>query len=727
MKKVFNWMLMASIVVGLGTTVIACSDDDDDDNKDDGKTPEQKAQEVEDGRVAFWNVVSQLVNPNDYTEDYKDKTFEPTIGEPDPSNPLVRIVAVNNLTTAAKRFGSLVDAKVDENTTTYEYKNDAVGKLTYTRTNDGKSLATIDVDIKQVPKLQQIRFVNPEQSDENGLFGFSGTAYYRFGDVISRQNEDGKTEYWVCVRPCFSKEGKSTSHWITVSPLPKKNVWDYEASNGKTYYLPTGLGKSTEHMQNLAELLFAMMQPHEWYYNLTENKNTPDFFHDFSVKNIAYHNQWFFSSVYEGWDVRDSDGKTLFRRIFNVDDTELWRAMTTGGGLKLLHSGYSWYKTFSWNCGLYQANYTNGLNAASNMHNESLSTPEHNMQNIDFNVNDLYNEQTMPLRSTDFFGDDQPRWIVRVAKGKELASNGKEKEQEALAGCKDVYRYNKRYQKKDFDLKTGPLVTNDGKTESNVGKIVNSQGKLFSTLKECIDDKRGVPVAMVVYDTKEADIEGVARLHRFSNQNLLCISLMPSSDGLVWGDKGNCGVKRYDIDKGQFAEMVRGVEGWNNTNNVIDDIEKSNHTHTAFKDSRSYFPEIYGGFYEIEGQGNNGQPTSDKVTKWFLPCAGEWRLFLKGMHAWVCSYDGQSVQSRIEKIYRKAGLVPGTKINIVGIEYDVDDIIPRSNSYWTSTDANDNEAYAIEFNDETGVRFVKHDKASAYRVYPFFILAETSN
>ena len=82
-------------------------------------------------------MVGQLIDPDDYTADYEGKTFEPTIGEPDATNPLVRIVAVNDMATAAYRFAQLVDAQVDENTASYEYKNDAVGTLNYTKTNGG--------------------------------------------------------------------------------------------------------------------------------------------------------------------------------------------------------------------------------------------------------------------------------------------------------------------------------------------------------------------------------------------------------------------------------------------------------------------------------------------------------------------------------------------------------------------------------------------------------------
>ena len=48
-KKLFNWMLMAAVVLGLGMSVTSCKDDDDDDKK----TEEQKAQEAQEKADRF--------------------------------------------------------------------------------------------------------------------------------------------------------------------------------------------------------------------------------------------------------------------------------------------------------------------------------------------------------------------------------------------------------------------------------------------------------------------------------------------------------------------------------------------------------------------------------------------------------------------------------------------------------------------------------------------------
>ena len=114
--KALNWLLMAAVVLGLGMSVTSCSDDDDN------KSEEQKEQEAQQKVDTFWDVVGQLTSMDNYTADYQDKTFEPTIGEPSEGNPYVRIVATNDMEAAAMRFANLTGADVNENTVSYEWK-----------------------------------------------------------------------------------------------------------------------------------------------------------------------------------------------------------------------------------------------------------------------------------------------------------------------------------------------------------------------------------------------------------------------------------------------------------------------------------------------------------------------------------------------------------------------------------------------------------------------------
>jgi hypothetical protein len=85
---------------------------------------------------------------------------------------------------------------LDSTTATYTFSNPQLGTLTYQRSSDGLSLATVTVDIKALPKLRQIVYRRPDQTGENGLFNsnFEGRAYYRFGDVVRLKNKDERYE-----------------------------------------------------------------------------------------------------------------------------------------------------------------------------------------------------------------------------------------------------------------------------------------------------------------------------------------------------------------------------------------------------------------------------------------------------------------------------------------------------------------------------------------------------
>ena len=272
MKMNFKFWLMAAVVCSLALSVTSCREEEDEFGmtKKERKEAEAKAE----ANNKFWSVVGQLVSMSNYTEDYAGKTFEPIIGTPDNGDSQTRIVLTNGMEAAAHNFADLINAEegtIDENTATYTYKDKEVGTLTYTKVGDGTAWATVDVNIKQIPHLSKIIYRSPQQGDTNGSFG-GGTAYYRFGDVIYRTitSAAGKqeTEYWICVRPSFDPEGKGDSHWATISPLPKENVWEYKGSNGITYRVPTGLGTNKEQMQNFAELLFAIHHPEKWSTNV---------------------------------------------------------------------------------------------------------------------------------------------------------------------------------------------------------------------------------------------------------------------------------------------------------------------------------------------------------------------------------------------------------------------------------------------------------------------------
>ena len=473
MKTKLNIWLMGALVCGLSMTFVACSDDDDD-----SKSEEEKYEEAQNAANLFWDVVGQLTSTIDMDTNYEGKTFEPTIGTPLDGNSTVRVVATEDLASAAGRFANLVNVSdVDENTNDYTWKNDAVGTLTYHKSNDGQSLATVDVNIRQMPGLQQIVYRTQEQAGTNGTF--AGTAYYRFGDVVKRtyyDKKDGnkqKVEYWVCVRPAVGAAGKEESHWVTLSPLPKENIWEYTASNKITYAVPTGIGTNKEQMQNLAELIYAILYPDQWDDNLN-GSTKPKMWYDFIVdKRKPLNNKWFFNSVKYAWE--NGGGKkgekrdNMFQTLFGYNQMAFENYLQQCG-LNLLYSGYSWWTTTSWNLSLYEANYMNGKGKESNMHKVTYRTVKQDMRQVqDLNINSRYSNGRCDLFSDTFFGTHAPRFIVRHATGEDLCGtnvsvyttfyNGEN-------GIEDYYVYNKYY-----DIEAGPQT----KAEECNEEIYNSR------------------------------------------------------------------------------------------------------------------------------------------------------------------------------------------------------------------------------------------------------------
>ena len=472
-KKVFNIWLLAALLCGMSLGVTSCKDDDKD-----GLTPEEQerqALEQQEQEMTAFNVLDNLADLSNAPADYLTGTYEPTIGVADGGDAGTRIVNTNDMETAAMRFADLVDSSIDENTQSYTWTDDNVGTMTYTKTSGSQSWATVDVNIRQIPHLQKIIYRSPSQGGNNG--GFDGTAYYRFGDVVSKKNADGDYEYWICVRPCFGPEGKETSHWVTIDALPKKNVWTYTGSNKIDYALPTRIGDNHVHSQNFAEMLFAIFFPSEWANNITNNprisvlnKGVP-MFNDFDKNNIRYHRSFFWERVQKAWTDPNAlvnaygnpSGISLLKTIFGTDGTpEYFRTMLkSADGLNLLTNGYSWWTSSSNSPTLYRYRFVNGEGAESNMHKEPIKggilknyhsvSAEVIKANISLNCKKDYNSLNPGWSVKSFFGTDNKHYIIRHATGNELATDGKEKAKEPLIGVDEVYRYNKYYGITDLD------------------------------------------------------------------------------------------------------------------------------------------------------------------------------------------------------------------------------------------------------------------------------------
>ena len=517
-NKYFNAVLSAIFVMGLGMSVASCSDDDKNNSENPGGGDDNKTEAEYEQEVLGWSLITQLTDEGKAPNGWEDKTFEPTIGSAVEGDPYTRVVATNTMESAAARFAELADNPpgFSENTSAYDFSIEGIGKLSYQRgSENGQYLAQVTVDLKQVPHLKKILYQTPEQSGING--SFAGTAYYRFGDVVM----DGEGYYWICVRPAFGKEGKQDNHWLCLSrTLPEKNLEPYKTSTGNQNYLPTGLGSSTKHMQNSAEMFYAMLHPDDWHNNLSGSP-TPAMFDDFSTKNYQYHNIYFWQLVCKAWQDQD-----LFGRVLGVSKDQLDRGLSNG--LHFIYSGYSWWWKTSWWCTLYEATYKNGTGKKSNMHDATTTKPQKDMHNI---IVDAKTGEKVGTVNGEFFDNDNAvRWYARCKTGAQLSSNGNYNEKTAISGVQEVYVYNKLH---GIDLNEEPeIATKEGDVHPNqdpndpadkknastgivsklmkdvqrhdIGEVVAKNGRIYNSVEEAKKDGTEA-VAMIAALKWESD------------------------------------------------------------------------------------------------------------------------------------------------------------------------------------------------------------------------------
>ena len=441
-KNLITPLMMAAMAASLCWGTISCKSDDDNNGNNGNEPTEAQYEQQQLG----WDIITQLSDERTAPADWENKTFEPTIGVAKDDDPYTRIVMTNDVATAATRYGDLVGLEIDESTTGYQFSLDGLGSLNYQRGSENDQyLAQVSVDIKQMPHLKKILYQTEKQAGLNA--SLTGTAYYRFGDVV--QDEFGS--YWICVRPSFSLEGKGDSHWMSTSfPLPEENIYHYKGSNTFDYYLPTGLGKSTEHMQNMVEMLFAMLYPDRWMNALMSSPKLP-MFHDFSTKRMKYHNIYFWQRVDKAWQEQK-----LYENLLDMTRANAAYYISSKG-VDIVYRGYTWPYGSGWNGGVYYAHYQNGDgNLENNLHGVKYLTMKRDLSTLPLDFRTGFDYR--------IFGDNELfRFLVRYKTGKQLSKNKVYNPKTSINGCKDIYVYNKYYYKDApngiYDLNSEPEET----------------------------------------------------------------------------------------------------------------------------------------------------------------------------------------------------------------------------------------------------------------------------
>ena len=685
MRKMMNFALMAAMVCGLSLAVTSCKDDDKSDNNGGQATAEEQA--AEDANT-FWSVAANLVSPFDVTAEYKNKTFEPTIGEAEQGSTTVRVVTVPDVEAAANHFAALVAADAQTVNTTYTYQDDAVGKLTYTKSTDGKSLAKVDVSITQIPHLQQIVYKTVEQMGTNAVT--DGVPYYSFGDVISRTRADGVKEYWMCIQAPFTKQGETNAVWATVSQLPKENIWSYTASNGYTYQVPYNIGTNEQYMKDLAEMLYAITSPGAWLRNLEEGPANMKAFNLVTKQNVKYINQWFWMRVLKAWQA-----KNLAQTIFGVDDVNSF-GNTLGdqdNGLKLLYKGYSWWTKSSNNLSLYEASIAKGDGNEANARHVTWKEVKKNVikpEKIEVNCVTQLKNGTQWINK-DFFPEHYdniatPRYIFRYATTRQLAGTTAFESMDNINGIKDEYVYTKEYnitvgsrQKMDNTIVKQEDYLADGAIsadEVKVGYYLCADGRFCESINDANGNHNGA-VAVVAYTG------GNKRVEKGKDWNGLAISLITNPVGNSWSNEiyDNCpNLTMYD----NYTYALDDFTGLAATEALAGGCGNLNHIHNAAEYCRDFKD-------KVNKRGNS-------ISSWFLPSFGQWILAIEGL----------------------GGVWEDGAININTIvlqDHRLHSIYTGDNRFWTSSAMNQSNAYYFTLGTKFSSTHAKKDQQ--LRVIPF--------
>ena len=458
MKKKLYGGLTAVLALCLTFTLAGCKDDKEPSEEDKQQQAEEQADKDMADAATFWSVVGQLTD-TPMPDNWQNATYEPSIGEPDGTNSAVRIVNCADEESAAASASDLLGTSITTATQSYTYQNDLVGTLTYHKTG-GTSLATVDVTIPRMPGLSQIVYKTPEQIGENA--SFKGTAYYRFGDVVKKLNKDGEYDYWICVRPCLSFVSKTDSHWMTLSKLPS----DYLKSQEKTvngnkfkHQMPKNLANNSDHMQNMAEMVYAMTCPTDWAYNLGTNKGYQKlkYFKDLNYeKYFKYNNEWFFTKVANGWEAHDGD---LFQTIFGLSREDL-KAHVQAKGFAMVYGN----ATISSNDITLTVYKYDGTNLKTKSSVKSTGKWDY----AAFDINQLMSKHYIDNEMV--VADDGRYWVARYATGETLAKGSdatKFDTYKKMPNCEDVFVYNRDVE--HFDMTEETLKATEPKVAGEHG------------------------------------------------------------------------------------------------------------------------------------------------------------------------------------------------------------------------------------------------------------------
>ena len=643
--KRFNWRSPLSIMhyalcilmlSALSMSVSSCKDDDDDK---DGRSAEEIAQdpyekESEAGN-ALYRLLSQLSVCDSLPDNWKTATFEPRIGMVlDQSQPRVRTISVNDVAEAVARYNSLTGKNLPETTTSDTYKVDDIGTLSFTAGGTG-TVAIIDVNVKQLPQLQQLRMVKASDIGENG--SFSGDAYYRFGDVV--QDKNGC--YWICARPAYSPDKKEDTHWFSFQIVEKDNLKNYTKKGCKPQTYPVSLGVQKEKMQYLVQLLSILANPNGYATKAGTAGNY------FGGKGLGGLNE-------DAMTVEDLklqatlwDKKKIWDKVKPASDDHITAQTFKNSFTKPVSLIYEKGSTSGKELTIPVINYTGAGDFFKNKPVE-VKIPI-NMEDHSFNITMNFTKNGTAYSENWGVPD---AYVVRYKTGYQLSSNWlfTPDATKAIPGVTEVYRFNAE---KD-NIMNEPLET------PVVGCFIGKDGKYYAS-KAIADQNGGGAVAIVVYYNKNDRVDSKMGYH-----------------GLA------------------MALQDAGKAEWGHTFNLTKDCLADDDAKALFN-ARNSIPEKLNGILSTQWLatgtcGNTNHPAAqlcysmdpigkEGFSRWFLPAAGHWIKALTGMGM---TWEGEAFKKGAQ-----------TSAKILEKYLSADGCQPLDGYYWSSTEEGKEYAWCL--------------------------------
>ncbi len=276
MKKTKHLFSLLALGLGLALSLGSCKDNDLADGGSNGGDGTEQNEALAQKYQALQTLLGSLASVDSLPSNWNSDTYtvSPTIGlVKDEAEPHVRYVVTTSQAEADRLYRSYLSKDVTGTPTDDSWQMPGIGSLQFHLENSDNLYATLRVNVKQLPALEEIRFVSEDYLGSNGMIAPSGT-YYSFGDVVFQDvtgvDEQGHKvstpTFWVCVRPCSTSPKRRQSHWCTFQLVPygDENLQNY-LKVGNDNYLPTRLAfnksDAERQVQNFFNVLRIMANP----------------------------------------------------------------------------------------------------------------------------------------------------------------------------------------------------------------------------------------------------------------------------------------------------------------------------------------------------------------------------------------------------------------------------------------------------------------------------------